>query len=153
MTKQFHAQLDQILQEDRLEPTTPAPDNPLTRVQQLADELADAQRKVSELEQQYSQATEQLLGSLAVAIRSTNPNLQVGLRNGSCSVGYCSKQLHFKPDLKARSWNVAGPDEAFARRFGRSCGPAIMLTDDMSPLTDAIGQFFKGHYRSLTPKR
>jgi len=147
--KTFNTKLNQVLQEDVQAVDTPAPDNPLTKVKDLADRLQKTQTEVADLQRQYACAIEQMNGQLAIGIKHAHPRLNAALRDGGCSVGYKSKSLQFRPDLDTMSWKVESPDKPFVGRFAKHFGDAMGLEPDFNKLIEAITKFFSTHYQSL----
>jgi len=145
----FQDKLTQILTEDTLAPDTPVPDNALTTVRELAKELSEAKQNVADLERRYNQAYGRLADQLAHQVRQSQPKLDVGLRNGNCSIGYCTKSLVMKPDVESGIWAVNSPDKAFARRFHRKHGSTTGLDGELGPMVQAIVRYFTDHYSTL----
>jgi hypothetical protein len=145
----FQNKLTRILTEDTLALDTPVPDNALTSVRELAKELAEAKQNVADLERRYTQAYERLGNQLACQVRQSQPRLDVGFRNGHCSIGYCTKSLVMRPDLESGVWTVNSPDKAFARRFHKRHGSITGLDGELGTLVQAIVQYFTDHYSTL----
>lgn len=115
----------------------------------VATDLEQARRRVSDLERQLLYAIDRLCGGLAVGVRKHQPGLNVGLEGGRCRIGYKTKQLTVAPDLSKRMWVVQSTDPRFARRFLRGHRTHTTLNNDLMPLAKAVADFFTGHYLSL----
>lgn len=145
MTPVLERRLDLILETS----TTQVGDDPYTSATNIATELEEARRRVTELERELIYATDRLCGGLAMGVRRHRPGLNASIGNGCCKIGYRSKHLALRPDLAGRMWKVESADPAFARHFSREHGPKTALTSDLDAIAQAIAGFFGGHYRSL----
>lgn len=145
MKMNFGERLDVILEEE----TTRVSDNFYQDATDIAVELEEARRKVTELERQLIYAVDRLCGGLAIGARKHQPGLNVGIHGGCCKVGYKTKTLAFKPDLINKVWTLDSPDQSFMRRFNRLHGPRTNLVNDLEPLAKAVATFFSDHYKSL----
>ena len=123
--------------------------NSLDSILDITKQLDEVRQKVVDLQNKLYMATDRLNGDLAMGVRKQLPGLNVGLDKNGCKVGYKSKNLSFSPDLKTGAWNVKSPDHRFCGRFTRHNGPSLALASNITPLVDAIANYFSGHYKSL----
>jgi len=121
----------------------------LDSILDITKQLDEVRQKVVDLQNKLHMATDRLNGDLAMGVRKQLPGLNVGLDRNGCKVGYKSKNLLFNPDLKTGAWNVKSPDNRFCGRFTRRNGPSLALASNITPLVDAIANYFSGHYKSL----
>ena len=128
---------------------TQVPDDPYQIASDLATQLEEARRRVSDLERQLVYAVDRLCGGLALGVRKQQPGLNIGLDKGCCKIGYRSKHLTMRPDLSKKVWVVDSADPRFARRFMHGHRPTTALASDLMPLANAIVNFFTGHYLTL----
>lgn len=145
MTPNLERRLDIILETS----STQVGDDTYGSAVNIATELEEARRKVTELERELIYATDRLCGGLAMGVRKRRPGLNASIGNGCCKIGYRSKHLAFRPDLSGGMWKVESADPTFAKHFGREHGPATALGSDIDPIAQAVAAFFGGYYRSL----
>ena len=117
------------------------------RIQDLLNELREAQQLASDLELRISHLVEQLVANLGAEIRKKQPKLDVGLRNGQAHCGYRSRSIVCKPDINKGTWEISGTP--FANNFNKTYPHLSKMSDDVSPLAHAIADFFTKRYRTL----
>lgn len=98
--------LDLILETD----TTSVADDPYQNAQDIAIQLEEARRKVTELESKLMFAMNRIAGGIALGVRKDQPSLNVGVDNGCCRVGYKSHNMSIKPDLVKRVLVIKSPN-------------------------------------------
>jgi hypothetical protein len=142
---QLSRRLDLILEE-----TNVSLDNdPYQEAVGIAQDLEEARRAVTELEQKLLYAMDRMCGGLALGVRRQLPGLNVGIDKGGCRVGYRSKSLLFRPDIKGKLWRIESPDPSFVRRFSKQYAPRTQLNADVAGMAQAVADFFRTHYKSL----
>lgn len=145
MTPVLERRLDIILETS----STQVPDDPYSSATNIATELEEARRKVTDLERQLIYATDRLCGGLAMGVRKHRPGLNASIGKGCCKIGYRSKHLALRPDLTGKMWKVESSDPSFAKHFTREHAPRIALSSDLEQIAQAIAMFFGGYYKSL----
>jgi len=139
------SRLDLILETE----TTQVADDPYQAATDIAIELEQARRRVTELERELLYATDRLCGGLAMGVRKAQPGLNVGLDKGGCKVGYKTKHLTMRPDLTKRIWIIDSGDPRFARRFMHGNRAHMALNSDLTGLAKSVADFFTGYYLTL----
>jgi hypothetical protein len=136
-------QLDILLEE-----TTSTWDD-YTDPDELVDQLHKARLQVKDLEFKISSLKTKMSADLALALRRTNPALNVGLDRSGCKVGYKTKSITFEPDIENRKWNVKSTHPRFLGLFNRDYKDSLPLTADLGTLVDAINNHFTNYYKSI----
>ena len=117
--------LDLILETD----TTSVADDPYQSAQDIAIQLEEARRKVTELERNLMFAMNRIAGGIALGIKKDQPGLNVGVGDGCCRVGYKSQNMSIKPDLVKRVLVIKSPNPDLENRAIQSVGNATAPFD------------------------
>lgn len=135
--------------EDKYALGTPAPNNPWAKVNSLSIDIESKKQELYELEQQRAEATQEYINELARKLRQSSPNMNIMPDRNGCSVEYRSKSLMFNPDFNMKVWVISGPDQSLVDQFGSLHSSAMPLHWNLSPISQAILNFFQSHYRTL----
>lgn len=140
----FSETLDFILTEDQSQ-------LPLQKAMEIVRKLNIAKQMVVDLQHRLLTAKNKINVELALNLRKRMPSLNIGIdKSGSCKVGYRSKSLTFSPDIENGIWIVQSSDPRFARRFQKLKRYDLIIgSSDITPLIDAVVEYFTGHYKSL----
>jgi hypothetical protein len=152
--KKFLNKLDTILEEQTGIAPPPASEQTVEEVGndlleiacQLQDTISMHKRSLQDAEMQLQTLMEQLNTKLGWEIRKKHPKLMIAHKGGTCNAGYCSNNLSFKPDLRAKEWNVDGP---LSNMFRKQYSQVLPLNNDLGQIADAVVKFFKSRYKTL----
>lgn len=145
------AGFDKILQESLNQLDVSAPPSRVMALREVQDDIKLVEKRLHELRLKLQHCQEELNTALALELRKRIPGLNVSLNGGNCTINYRSRYLVCRPDVMAGAWKFEPNDEG--RRFSRGNGHLLGLTDDLSPLSSAIAEFFTQRYKTLSPDR
>lgn len=128
---------------------TPEADHPLHAAMDVARQLQDAQQLVADLLHKLTSIKNRLAGELAMAIRRSQPSLNVAVDKGGCKIGYKTKTLLFTPEVDQGMWRVQSQNQRFRREFLNAHSRAMLLSPDMGGMVEAIVNYFRNYYRTL----
>lgn len=117
-----------------------------SQAKEILRQLQDTRQIIADLETRISHLTEQLISTLSGEIRKRQPKLDIGLKKGKCHAGYKSKDIIVRPDFDNGKWDIGG---SLGGRFVKDYPHLSQLTDDISPLADAISDYFNSRYKTL----
>lgn len=148
--------LDLILETD----TTSVADDPYQSAQDIATQLEEARRKVTELERNLMFAMNRIAGGIALGIRKDQPGLNVGVDNGSCRVGYKSQNMSIRPDLTKQVLIIKSPNpdlenNAIQSVAGVTPPPTnqndrqVNMSPDLGMIAKAITAMFTSHIAGM----
>lgn len=123
-------------------------DTNYTQLNELYQQLADAQQEVIKIRNRLHRGISVLNGQLAVQVRNRQPSLEIKLNPESCVIGYYSRALEFTPSLRTGLWAVESPDAKLRKKF-IATNPPLALSGSISELATSIAVFFARFYRSL----
>lgn len=119
----------------------------LDTVLNIHREKQELQDRLSQLEDELYRALEDYNFSLGAALRKRMPKVGVDFSNGKCSTRYKSANLSCRPDVNSQSW-VFEPNQ-HGRRFSKKNSHLLGLSNEISPLVDAMVDYLTNRYRSL----
>lgn len=144
MTK-FERHLDTVIAEELGEETSVQTDL-VNTARELLDNISRMKQDIEQAELQLAHILEELNSALGREVRKMEPKMNIGLRNGTCSCGYQSRDLICKPDVQKGVWVITG---RLGNSLRRNFPETLRLGHDVTPLASAIMNSFKRHYRTL----
>ena len=127
-------------------PTSQVQKDIISIATELLDQISDLELKLNDSRIKISHFVEQLNASLGTEVRKQQPRLNVSHSDGACRIGYKSKEVAFRPDLKRKKWCTEG---RYGRRFAKTYPEVLPLSGNVNPIANAVVDFFAQNYNSL----